>query len=92
MEFLFLPFALTVEFPWLPFAIGGVFAFAGWRRRSIWVWLAAVLWPLYGLWELSVQTRMPLADIRIDLMLIAPVLLVTSLLAIVFALRRKKNA
>lgn len=25
MEFLFLPFALAVEFPWLPFAIGGVF-------------------------------------------------------------------
>ncbi len=40
--------------------------------------IAAVAWGLYALWEWLVQVRTPEANIRVDLMLIWPVLVILS--------------
>jgi hypothetical protein len=47
----------------------------------------AVAWALYAAWEWLVKVRTPEANIRVDLLLIWPVLLIASLVALVKALR-----
>lgn len=51
------------------------------------VGVAAALWAVYGLWELSVAYYSPEANIRVDLLLIYPVLAVMSLWAVVKGLK-----
>jgi hypothetical protein len=48
---------------------------------------AAAAWALYAAWEWLVKVRTPEANIRVDLLLIWPVLLVASIVALVKALR-----
>jgi hypothetical protein len=48
---------------------------------------AAAAWALYAAWEWLVKVRTPEADIRVDLLLLWPVLAIVSLVAIVRALR-----
>jgi hypothetical protein len=55
------------------------------RTRSLLV--AAGMWALYAAWEWLVQVRTPQANIRVDLLLIWPVLLVASLVGVVKAVR-----
>jgi hypothetical protein len=47
----------------------------------------ALAWALYAAWEWLVKVRTPEANIRVDLLLIWPVLLIASLVALVKALR-----
>jgi hypothetical protein len=47
----------------------------------------AVAWALYAAWEWLVKVRTPEANIRVDLLLIWPVLLIASIVALVKALR-----
>lgn len=49
--------------------------------------VAAMAWALYAAWEWLVKVRTPEANIRVDLLLIWPVLLVVSVVAVVKALR-----
>lgn len=56
-------------------------------RRSGGLLLAACAWGLYAAWEWLVQLRTPDANIRVDLLLIWPVVGVLSLWAVVRALR-----
>jgi len=49
--------------------------------------IAAAAWALYAAWEWLVLVRTPEANIRVDLLLIWPVLLVVSIVAVVKALR-----
>lgn len=64
-------------------------------RASAWVGtrhpaallVPAVGWALYALWEWLVMVRTPEANIRVDLMVIWPVLLILSVVFIVRALR-----
>ncbi len=58
---------------------------AGRHPRALLV--PATAWALYAAWEWLVQTRTPEADIRVDLLLIWPVLGVLSLWAIYRAFR-----
>jgi hypothetical protein len=48
---------------------------------------AAAAWALYAAWEWLVKVRTPEANIRVDLLLLWPVLAMASLVAIVRALR-----
>ena len=61
-------------------------AFGGSRNpRALLV--AAAAWLLYAAWERLVQVRTPEANIRVDLLVIWPVLTIVSVWALVRALR-----
>jgi hypothetical protein len=49
--------------------------------------LAAAAWALYAAWEWLVKARTPEANIRVDLLLIWPVLAIASIVALWKALR-----
>jgi hypothetical protein len=53
-------------------------------RPLLWAFAA---WALYAAWEWLVKVRTPEANIRVDLLLIWPVLAIVSLVALVKALR-----
>jgi hypothetical protein len=53
------------------------------RGRPRWLLVAALCWCAYAAWEWLVVTRTPGANIRVDLLLIYPVLAVVSGWAIV---------
>jgi hypothetical protein len=48
---------------------------------------AATAWAVYAAWEWLVKARTPEANIRVDLLLIWPVLLIVSIVAVVKTLR-----
>lgn len=48
----------------------------------------AVCWGLYAAWELVVQIRTPEANIRVDLMLIWPFLLIVTVLSLLRVFRK----
>lgn len=75
---------LLVGHPVRILAIAAAFAAAAWlfRRRALWVPAAA--WAIYALWEAAIVAVTPQANIRVDLMLIWPALLI---LMIVFGIR-----
>lgn len=53
-------------------------------RPLLW---AAAAWAAYAAWEWLVKVRTPEANIRVDLLLIWPVLMIASIVALVKALR-----
>jgi hypothetical protein len=72
------------------FLAGGLvlrFAVAGPRRHPAALLVAAAAWTLYALWEWLVQARTPEANIRVDLLLIWPVLAILSAWMVLRALR-----
>lgn len=77
---------ILIEYPFLAAAIGIVlFAIGRHRRRKVAVG-AGVVWLLYGLYELGMQRRWLCrgeCNIRVDLLLIYPVLLIGLLVAVV---------
>ena len=60
--------------------------FGAGRHPKPLLWAFAA-WALYAAWEWLVKVRTPEANIRIDLLLIWPVLAIVSLVALVRALR-----
>ncbi|AKC87093.1 hypothetical protein [Pseudoxanthomonas suwonensis] len=69
--------------------IGLLFAWA-WHRRRRWpLLLASVLWIGYGLWQAGVQWLAPEADIGGGLLLVYPLLLLATALALL-GLRRPR--
>lgn len=93
MDFLALfyaPRALVQAWPAAPFLLAALFALAQlalivfrqhrpamilWRRPAL---FAAAIWVVYGLYELQVQATTLYANIRIDLLVLAPILYVFS--------------
>ncbi|MDX2218985.1 MAG: hypothetical protein SF172_08190 [Burkholderiales bacterium] len=93
MDFLSLftaPQALVQAWPAAPFLLAAAFALAQlalivfrqhrpamilWRRPAL---FAAAIWVVYGLYELQVQATQLYANIRIDLLVLAPILYVFS--------------
>lgn len=49
--------------------------------------MPAIAWALYAVWELVVMLRTPEANIRVDLLMIYPILAILSLWFIIKALR-----
>ncbi len=90
MEALALLAYLTV-FPCAALIIAGVFAYVYMRRKTISAVVASILWALYAGYEYLMYTRVLCTgecNIRIDLLLLYPVLLFVSLLAVICAIRR----
>jgi len=82
--------AILIEYPLLAAAIGLVLAGLGrWARRRIAV-AVGLIWLLYAAYETGMQQRWLCSgecNIRVDLLLIHPVLLVMSAVAVVSLLR-----
>lgn len=57
-------------------------------RHPRWPLVAAVAWSLYAAWEWLVQARTPEANIRVDLLVIWPVLALLSAWALLRAFRQ----
>lgn len=53
--------------------------------------IPATAWGLYAIYEFAVNRATPEADIRVDMLLILPILLVATIVGIVLALRRPKR-
>jgi hypothetical protein len=64
-----------------------------WRRsgRAI-VLVAAIVWLAYPLWEFALQIFAPEVNIRVDLLLFYPILLITGVLGIAFGLASRRAA
>ena len=56
-------------------------------RQPRWLLFAAIAWAVYAAWEWLVQVRTPEANIRVDLMVIWPVLALLSAWALLRAFR-----
>lgn len=84
-------FALFVERPWLAGAPALAFALAWLAARSRWAASAALGWALYGLYEAAMAARILCSgecNIRVDLLLLAPALLLASAIAVVATVLR----
>lgn len=94
LELFYAPMRLVLSQPAAPFLLAGLFAglqvallvarregfrMVLWRRPVL---FAAAIWVVYGLYELQVQATMPDANIRIDLLVLAPILYVFTALAV----------
>jgi hypothetical protein len=75
------PLGIFIAHPWLAAVIAALFAIPGWRRRRWGVVTVAVLWGLYAAYETGMQQRWLCSgecNIRVDLLLIYPILLLAS--------------
>ncbi|MGH7702860.1 MAG: hypothetical protein ACREMO_07175 [Gemmatimonadales bacterium] len=84
--------AVFIEHPWLAMVIGGVLLGLGrWRARRIAI-VAGGLWVLYGLYETGMRLRWLCSgecNIRVDLLMLDPLLALATLVAAVSLLRRQ---
>jgi len=77
-----------IERPWLAFVPAACFLAVYRARRLKLSAIAAVTWAVYGAYEYSIRWRWLCSgecDIRVDLLLIYPVILLISLVAVVGA-------
>jgi len=83
-------FSMFVDRPALALIPALIFAGCGYVIRRRRVWVAAGAWALYTLWEFGMDKRILCSgecNIRIDLFLIIPALIILTILGLV-ALRR----
>ena len=98
MEILFLPFQIFILFPPLAFVVAGVFLalFLNARKKlksvNFLLLITVIVWFVYGLWELYMHywSKTVVAPIRVDLLLIAPLLYLISVLGLVSYYRLRK--
>lgn len=82
---------MFIEYPWAALAVAGAFAFLWYFRRRRTIAVTAVLWAGYGVYEYLMHTRVLCSgecNIRVDLLLLYPVLFVISIAAAAIAVRR----
>ena len=81
---------IFIAYPSLALVVAACFAGFWWWRRRISAALAAIAWCVYVGYEYLMLTRLLCTgecDIRVDLLLIYPVLLILSIIAVVQTLR-----
>jgi hypothetical protein len=97
MDILLQPFAVFVQHPERS-ALVAVLFLAIWllvrgrrgtRRRASALLLPAAAWGLYAGWEWALIHWSPAANLRVDLLVIIPLLCLATLLGIVMALRER---
>ena len=81
---------VLIQWPWLALVPAGLFLLAYARARRAVVLATAVVWVLYAVYEFAMKQRWLCSgecNIRVDLLLIYPLLAVLSLVSAVIALR-----
>jgi hypothetical protein len=87
--------SLFIEWPLLALVPGLIFLSLYWTVRRRWIAYAGVAWLAYAGYELGMRLRWLCTgecNIRVDLLLIYPVLALLSLTAIISAARGRPNA
>jgi len=82
--------AVFIEWPWLGLGVAAVFVVLYRASRRRLVLAAALAWGLYAFYEYGMHRRWLCSgecDIRVDLILLYPVLGLASLVALVIAIR-----
>lgn len=88
------PFQLFNVQPWLVALPSLAFFALWWWSRTRFALAAAVLWALYGVWEWSIAAGYACdgeCDIRVDLLAIAPVLLLVSVAALIRSVQKRRR-
>ena len=73
--------SIFIAHPWLAAVVGALFVTLGWKARRWGVMTIGVVWGLYAAYETGMQRRWLCTgecNIRVDLLLIYPILLLTS--------------
>jgi hypothetical protein len=84
-----------VAFPWLALFPALIFAVLGYRSRRMLPWVVAVAWLLYTAYETAMARRILCSgdcNIRVDLLLLYPVLAAISVAAAIAAGKRWRSA
>ena len=91
MHLIYAPMAILIEYPWLAALLGAVVVGLGvWRRRRIAVLMGGV-WLVYAVYETGMKLRWLCSgecNIRIDLLVLYPLLLIALVVAGVGVVRR----
>jgi hypothetical protein len=83
---------IFILYPWLALLIAAGFGALWFARRGRSAAIAGILWAFYFIYESLMQARVLCSgecNIRVDLLLLYPLLLVVSVLALVGSLRRR---
>jgi hypothetical protein len=91
---LMLPLAGFIQWPLAALAPAAVFAWLGYSKKALFCGVVAGLWALYAVYELMMKLRILCSgecNIRVDLLLIVPLLWICSIVAFVQAVRKKKG-
>lgn len=86
--------SIFIAYPWFAAVIGALFVTLGWRARRWGVVTVGVVWALYAAYETGMHQRWLCSgecNIRVDLVLIYPILLLASAGA-ALSLRRGRPA
>lgn len=84
---------IFIAAPWLALVPAGVFAALGYRSRRWMPWITAILWLLYAVYEMAMKRRILCTgecNIRVDLLLLYPLLLLLSIAAAVSGFRGRR--
>lgn len=90
MEFL----SFFIIFPIGALLIGGIFLVVAIIRRKVLPYFTAALWFLYGIYEGLMYARILCTgecNIRVDLLLIYPILIIATIAGIISAIRKKPS-
>ncbi len=94
MELFFGTLAVLIEWPWLALLPAAAFFPAAHFRKSRIAMAAALAWSVYALYESGMKARLLCSgdcNIRIDLLLIYPALVVLSVAAVVAVARARRG-
>jgi hypothetical protein len=99
IELLFYPILPFVFFPPLAFVVAGLFVWALWWRwrepfmRRFGIAMAVAAWGLFGVYECYMYywSRTVIAPIRVDLLLLTPILYTVTIFGLVQAFMRRPS-
>jgi len=84
---------IFIRAPWPAFAVGAIFFTLSWSTRSKLLITSSTAWILYGVYEYLMRFRVLCSgecNIRVDLLLIYPILLILSIIAVVTLVKQSR--
>jgi hypothetical protein len=94
-ELLFAPIVLFIRWPLAALVPAAAFGWGYHVKHKRWPLVAAIVWALYALYESLMSARILCTgecNIRVDLLVLYPLLVIISVAAIVSLLRKPRNA
>ncbi len=85
---------IFIRAPWLAFAVSAIFFALSWSTWSKLLITASTAWILYGVYEYLMRFRVLCSgecNIRVDLLLIYPILLILSIIAVVTLVKQPRQ-